>query len=44
MSRESMIQYISDNGLREELRKRVIDKWNAIEKSIEVKRPSKYGN
>lgn len=44
MSRESMIQYISDNGLREELRKRVIDKWNSIEKSIEVKRPSKYGN
>lgn len=44
MNRESMIQYIADNGLRDELKKRVIEEWDRIEKSIEVKRPSKYGN
>lgn len=43
MTRDEMIQYISDNKLRKELKRRVIEKWDAIEDSIAIKRPSKYG-
>lgn len=43
MDRESLIQYITANGLRDELKKRVIDKWDAIEEEIKVIRPAKYG-
>ena len=43
MTRDEMIQYISDNKLRKELKRRVVEKWDAIEDSIAIKRPSKYG-
>jgi hypothetical protein len=42
MSKEELIKYISENKLRKELKKRVIDKWNAIEDSIVVQRPNKF--
>ena len=43
MDRETPYQYITANGLRDELKKRVIDKWDAIEEEIKVIRPAKYG-
>ena len=42
MSREELIEYIPANGLRKELKKRVIAKWDDIEDSIAIKRPAKF--
>jgi len=42
MTKEALITYIAENRLRKELKKRVIDKWDAIEDSIVVKRPPKF--
>ena len=42
MNKEELIKYISENKLRKELKKRVIDKWNTIEESITVQRPNKF--
>lgn len=42
MTRDELITYIETNKLRKELRQRVIDKWDAIEAEIAVKRPGKY--
>lgn len=42
MDRDTLIEYIENNGLEEELRQRVIDKWEAFEDSIAVTRRKKY--
>jgi len=42
MTRDELISYIGENKLKKELKKRVIDKWNAIEESIAIKRPNKF--
>lgn len=42
-SRDDLIQYIDENHLTDELRQKVIDKWEDIENSIVVQRSSKYG-
>ena len=42
MSRDSLISYIENNNLQEELRKRVIQKWEDFESSIAVNRVKKY--
>jgi RecA/RadA recombinase len=42
MTRAEMIQYIHDNKLRKELKKRVIEKWEEIEDSIAIKLPNKF--
>jgi RecA/RadA recombinase len=36
-SRDSLIKFIEDNNLEEELKEKVIEKWNAIEESISSK-------
>lgn len=44
VDRETLIQELSNNPeLREELRSRVIQKWEDIEDSIKIVRPPKYG-
>lgn len=42
-TRDELIEFIPANKLRKELKRRVIEKWDAIEDSIAIKRPSKYG-
>jgi len=42
LSRETLIEYIEDNNLVEELNKRVEEKWEAIESAIATKRKPKY--
>jgi hypothetical protein len=42
MSRDELIQYIEDNHLQKELKKRVIAKWDAFEDSIATKRPRQF--
>lgn len=42
MTREELLKYIPENKLRKELKRRVIEKWEAIEESIKVVRPPKY--
>ncbi len=42
MSRGSLISYIEDNDLEDELAQKVKDKWQAIEDSVASKRKSKY--
>ena len=43
MTRDELIEYIPANKLRKELKRRAIAKWDDIEDSIAIKRPSKYG-
>jgi recombination protein RecA len=43
MSRAELIRYIEDNSLQDELRRRVIEKWESIEESIKSDRRPKYG-
>ena len=43
MSRDELIQFIEDNGLQEELRKKIEDKWEALETDIKSNRKKKYG-
>ena len=42
MSRDSLISYIENNNLQEELKKRVVEKWEEFENSISIKRVKKY--
>lgn len=42
MPREELIQYIEDNNLVDELKNKVEEKWEAIEKSIATTRRPKY--
>ena len=42
MTLEELITYIHDNKLRKEVKQACIDKWEAIEDSIAIKRPSKF--
>lgn len=42
MSRDELVEYIEENGLEEELRQRVVDKWEAFEDSIKSNRKKKY--
>ncbi len=41
MDRETLVQYIEDNDLEDELKRRVEEKWDALEKNILVKRKKK---
>ena len=42
MDRDTLIRYIEENGLEEELNKRVEEKWEAFEDSIKSDRKPKY--
>lgn len=42
MDYDTMVQYIEDNKLKKELKRRVIEKWEAVEDAIATKRPAKY--
>jgi RecA/RadA recombinase len=42
MNRKKILDYIMKNNLQKELRKRVIDKWEAFEDSIRSNLPPKY--
>ena len=42
MDRDTLIQYIIDNNLEDELNRRVEEKWEAFEDSIKTKRAGKY--
>jgi hypothetical protein len=42
MNRDELISYIEENELEEELRQRVVDKWEAFEDSIKSNRKKKY--
>lgn len=42
MTRDEVISYVEENGLEEELRNRVIEKWEAFEDSIKSNRKKKY--
>lgn len=42
MTRDELVQYIEDNKLQKELRNRVIEKWEAVETSIQTTRKNKY--
>ena len=42
MRRDELVEYIEENGLEEELRQRVVDKWEAFEDSIKSNRKKKY--
>lgn len=44
MPREDLIKWVEDNGREDELRQRVIDKWEAVEDSLKSSRKRKYGN
>lgn len=44
MTRDSLISYIENNGLQEELQRRVVAKWEDFEEQIAVHRVKKYGN
>jgi RecA/RadA recombinase len=41
-SRESLIRMIEEKGLEDELRQKVIDKWESIESAIKTQRRKKY--
>lgn len=43
MDRDSLIKYIEENGLEEELDRRVEEKWEAFESSLVIDRKPKYG-
>lgn len=43
MDRADLIKYIEANGKRDELKRRCIEKWENIEKSIASQRSPKYG-
>lgn len=42
MKRDDLISYIEKNNLQNELAKKVVEKWEAIEESIKSHRPPKY--
>ena len=42
MTRDEIISYVEENGLEEELRNRVIEKWETFEDSIKSNRKMKY--
>lgn len=42
MSRDELVEYIEENNLEDELRQRVVDKWEAFEDSIKSNRKKKY--
>lgn len=42
MTRDEVISYVEENGLEEELRNRVIEKWETFEDSIKSNRKKKY--
>ena len=42
MSRDELIQFIEDNGLQEELRQKVEEKWENLEADIKSNRRKKY--
>lgn len=44
MGRNELVEYIEKNKLKNELKQRVIDKWEEIEAEIKVDRPKKYGD
>lgn len=43
MDRETLINYIEDRGLQDELYRRVEEKWEAVEDAIRTTRVKKYG-
>lgn len=43
MTRDELIEWIEENNLEDELKKRVIDKWEEFEDSIKSSRKKKYG-
>lgn len=43
MTRDELIEWIENNNLEEELKQRVIDKWEEFEDSIKSSRKKKYG-
>lgn len=43
MTRDELIEWIEENNLEDELRQRVIDKWEEYEDSIKSSRKKKYG-
>jgi len=44
MDRDTLISYIENNNLKDELHKRVIEKWEAVEDSIKTTRAKKYSS
>lgn len=44
MTRDEIISWVEDNGKEDELKQRVIDKWEQIEDSLKSSRKKKYGN
>jgi len=42
MPREKLIEYIEDNGLENDLRKRVIEEWRGIEEDSKTNRKKRY--
>lgn len=42
MKRDDLVKYIEENNLQNELTKRTVEKWEAIEMSIASNRPPKY--
>ena len=44
MNRKELIEYIEKNNLQKELRKKVKDKWEALEESVKLNRKPKYSN
>ena len=43
MTRDELIEWIEENNLEDELRQRVIDKWESFEDSLRSLRKKKYG-
>jgi hypothetical protein len=43
MTRDELIEWIENNNLEDELKQRVIDKWEEFEDSIKSSRKKKYG-
>lgn len=43
MTRDELIEWIEENNLEDELKQRVIDKWEEFEDSIKSSRKKKYG-
>lgn len=43
MTRDELIEWIENNNLEDELRQRVVDKWEEFEDSIKSSRKKKYG-
>lgn len=42
MTLDELVTYVHDHKLKQEVRQRCIDKWEAIEESIAIKRPRKF--